>query len=281
MGERVPFAWIVPFSSFGRWQTKLEWRFWGFGIRVMRPVRRNEGDMVQRRPQGRSAGILVETLDAGLVLYDREVDEAHSLDAKAARVWSAADGKRTVVDIAEVCQLDEATAVAALDQLEASGLLMRQPGVSRRALVKRAAVAGAVAVAAAPLIETVLIPTAAAHASTMPTGGGNPLPPPVITPILDFSVTADSRYVINVESGPSAGATFVLGPSDSFTLTTDSGGRIKVTNNVTVATIANQGSLLYQVIDSDAGSTPASLSPGQSASFPTSPGAAVQVNSEG
>jgi hypothetical protein len=85
---------------------------------------------------------------------------------------------------------------------------------------------------------------------------------------------------VTVESGPQIGDHAVVAEHASGTFDTGFGGRIQVTNNVSAASLTNQGTVTYQVIDSDAGSTPATLSPGQTASFPTSPGAEVQISSE-
>lgn len=127
---------------------------------------------MQARPQRRSHGVVFERLDDGAVIYDGVTKQAHSLDRAATRVFAAADGTRSAGDIAAEAELDESCVHAVLDQLGARGLLIAAPGVSRRGMLKRAGMVGAAAVAAAPLIDTVIIPTAAAHASTMPTGSG-------------------------------------------------------------------------------------------------------------
>jgi Coenzyme PQQ synthesis protein D (PqqD) len=121
------------------------------------------------RPRGRSEGILVERLEDGLVIFDTETDQAHSLNATAAAVLTAADGTRTVPEIAEAAGLEETAALAALQQLGGRGLLDGPMPVSRRSMLRRTALVGAV-IAAVPVIETVVIPTAVAHAST-PTSG--------------------------------------------------------------------------------------------------------------
>jgi hypothetical protein len=121
---------------------------------------------MRARPLGRSEGILVEELGDGVVIYDSATHEAHSLDGAATRVWRAADGTRTLEEIAEIAGLDEFGTVAALEELTARGLMAeQQPAISRRKMLRRGALVGAV-VAAVPVIETVVIPTAAAHAST-------------------------------------------------------------------------------------------------------------------
>lgn len=134
------------------------------------------------RPLARRDGVVTESLDDGLVLYDSGSHRAHRLDPLAARVWQAADGRHSVDELAEATGLPQASVLASLDQPEAHDLLVTAPGVSRRAALRRGVMIAAAALAAAPLIETVLIPTAAAHASTLgsnpggsQTGSGNPV----------------------------------------------------------------------------------------------------------
>jgi Big-like domain-containing protein/coenzyme PQQ synthesis protein D (PqqD) len=128
---------------------------------------------MSERPLSRTEGIVAEELDDGLVIYDDTTKRAHALNASAARLWSLADGRRTVTELAEKAELDEPRTVAALAELAAAGLLVGPPGISRRTVLRRAAVVGAGAVAAAPIIDTVFIPAAAAHASTLQTGGND------------------------------------------------------------------------------------------------------------
>lgn len=112
--------------------------------------------------------MLVEELDGGLVVYDAATSQAHSLDPVAARVWRVCDGARTVSDIARAVGLDRATAEAVIVRLGEIGLLEpASGGISRRVMLYRSARVGVAAAAAAPVISTVLIPTAAAHASTI------------------------------------------------------------------------------------------------------------------
>ena len=75
-------------------------------------------------PRGRSEGILVERLEDGLVIFDTRTDQAHSLDGAAAAVWSAADGTRTVSEIAETTGVGEVGVLAALEMLGGRDLLV-------------------------------------------------------------------------------------------------------------------------------------------------------------
>jgi aminopeptidase-like protein len=78
---------------------------------------------VNTAPLARTAGLVVEPIDDGVVVYDEETGRAHALNAGAAAVWSAADGTRDIAAIAQRAGMDPAAAVAALDQLHANGLL--------------------------------------------------------------------------------------------------------------------------------------------------------------
>ena len=122
--------------------------------------------------QARTKGLIVEELGDGAVIYDATAGRAHALDRAALAVWRAADGARDLDAIAAAAEVTREHARLALDDLAQRGLLESAPGVSRRAAVKRAALLGAAAVGAAPVIETVLIPVAAAHASTTANGAG-------------------------------------------------------------------------------------------------------------
>lgn len=123
---------------------------------------------MEAQPPRRSDDIVFEQLDDGAVIYDSRTKQAHSLDPLATRVLTAADGEHTPAEIATEVGVDEASVNATLERLTASGLLLPQAtGVSRRDMLKRTAVVGAAATAAAAVIETVVIPTPEAHASLM------------------------------------------------------------------------------------------------------------------
>jgi len=126
------------------------------------------------QPQRRHDGIVFERLDDGAVIYDSHTKQAHSLDPVATRVLTAADGRHSPAQIAAEVGLDEASVHATLEALQARGLLQQARGVSRRDMIKRTAIVGAAVTAAAAVIETVVIPTPEAHASSVanPVGGG-------------------------------------------------------------------------------------------------------------
>lgn len=115
-----------------------------------------------RRPVARSAGLITEDVGDQLLVYDERSDRAHCLSAEAARVWRRCDGATPVTGLAAQVGLDPSVVERALDELDACELLEAPPGDTRRELgVKLIRGAGGVAVGA-PLIFSVLAPTAGA-----------------------------------------------------------------------------------------------------------------------
>jgi hypothetical protein len=113
------------------------------------------------RPRSREDELLVETLDDELLICDLRTDSAHVLNQTAARVWRACDGHRDVHALAQECGLDADTVRFSLDCLQKCDLLEATPGVSRRVLIRRGAIATAGAGAALPVISSLALPTAA------------------------------------------------------------------------------------------------------------------------
>jgi hypothetical protein len=139
--------------------------------------------IVVNHPVARDQGLLIETVADETVIYDLETKQAHCLKALAAAAFAYADGKNTTAEIAELASyrlghaVTETEVADAISQLGDCGLLDTSlvihngsHGISRRDAVKRiGAVAGAVA--AAPLITSIIAPTAAmAGNSVIPTG---------------------------------------------------------------------------------------------------------------
>lgn len=121
-------------------------------------------------PAARRDGLVMTELKGEVVVYDEDRHHIHQLNVTAAAVWRLCDGQRTVADVARAAALDEEAVRMALRQLDDADLLasplttaMRGPGQSRRAFMKKAAVAGAMAV---PAIVSVSAPHAAAASST-------------------------------------------------------------------------------------------------------------------
>jgi hypothetical protein len=116
------------------------------------------------RPRSRHDGILVEDLEAELVVCDTDNDSAHVLNETAAKVWLACDGERDLEALKAHCDLDEVTLELTLDCLRSCRLLdepATSARLSRRTVLGRAAVATAGLGAALPVIQSVVLPTPA------------------------------------------------------------------------------------------------------------------------
>ena len=122
-------------------------------------------------PAARSDGLVVEHLDGETLVYDLERDEAHHLNPTAAAVFELCDGRTTAADLAarateRLAQpVSPDTVSQALEQLAKRKLLDGTPsteaGVSRREVIRKAALVGAGTAAAAPLIKSIVAPTPA------------------------------------------------------------------------------------------------------------------------
>lgn len=114
------------------------------------------------------------------MIFDTATKEAHCLKGLAAWVFNHADGRRSAPELADAAATDLGEVVTAdvvadvIAQLEEYALLevplVLHDGLSRRELVRRSAFAGAATAFAAPLITSILAPTAAMAASGIPTG---------------------------------------------------------------------------------------------------------------
>jgi coenzyme PQQ synthesis protein D (PqqD) len=140
---------------------------------------------MQAFPTARSEGLVVESLGDELLVYDSERDRAHSLNAVAAAVWELCDGDRGACELAEAATarlgepISEDAVWRSLSQLDERRLVvgelprrMSGPEFSRRTALARAGLIGASAAFAAPLVKSIVVPTAAeAGASCVPPGG--------------------------------------------------------------------------------------------------------------
>lgn len=140
---------------------------------------------MQAFPAARSEGLIVESLGDERLVFDAERDRAHSLNAVAAAVWELCDGDRGVGELSEAATarlgepVSEDAVWRALSQLDERRLLagelprrMSGPEFSRRTALARAGLIGASAAFAAPLVKSIVVPTAAeAGASCVPPGG--------------------------------------------------------------------------------------------------------------
>jgi hypothetical protein len=129
---------------------------------------------MDHRPSARREGLIVESLGDELLVYDGERNRAHSLNGVAAAVWEACDGMNSARELAEAASaklgepVSEEAVWRALSQLDERRLLagelprrMSGPEYSRRQAVRRMSVIGASAAFAAPLVKSIVVPTAA------------------------------------------------------------------------------------------------------------------------
>jgi hypothetical protein len=130
----------------------------------------------EQTPLSKKDFLVVEETPNEALIYDSVKNKLHALSPEATTVWKNCDGKTSVSDIArklkpELSQeLSEDVTWLALEELERSGLLeasvsVPQESVSRRAMVKTAAMAFAVSLT---FVTTLIAPTPARAQS----GGG-------------------------------------------------------------------------------------------------------------
>jgi hypothetical protein len=128
-------------------------------------------------PQAREEGLLWRDLPDGLMVYDQERHEAHSLNQTAALVWRRCDGKTSVPELAAMLPqelnlpADEELIWLALQRLQKAHLLqhpLHRPAetaaISRREAIRKLGKVGAAA-ALVPLVTTIASPPASAQAS--------------------------------------------------------------------------------------------------------------------
>jgi hypothetical protein len=131
-------------------------------------------------PKARHDHIFSESLAGETIVYDKLNHRAHTLNQTAAAVWTAADGGKSIDELARMLELnlgvpaDRAVVLLALTQLEGAGLLEKnaemeqvETGTSRREMARRFALAG-VSAALVPFVASVLAPTPAMALSVTP-----------------------------------------------------------------------------------------------------------------
>lgn len=109
--------------------------------------------------------LIVEQLNDELVIFDRRSNKAHLLDARAARVFRAAEGGCAVDQLAE-SPSGKAEVQLAVAELQRIGLLASDGSQVPR----RRALAALGTAAALPMIVSILAPTPAAAASNVALG---------------------------------------------------------------------------------------------------------------
>lgn len=129
-------------------------------------------------PQRRTDDLLEREVAGELVVYDPTSHQAHCLSPVAARIWQLADGgtpRRRAIDALarETSSRDAAEALLdrTLDDLATAGLLADTPGTARDRLDQLDRRRFLVGAAAASLVTSILVPTAAmAQSGSLPNG---------------------------------------------------------------------------------------------------------------
>ncbi len=135
-----------------------------------------------QQPRARSEQLVIQELTGELLVYDLDRHKASCLNATAAGVWKKCDGERTVAQIASELSSEwkmpvtEEVVWLTIDKLGKAQLLKERieapvsvpaDAIPRREMMRRMKVASLVA---APLIASILAPTALASASNRPQG---------------------------------------------------------------------------------------------------------------
>ena len=131
-------------------------------------------------PNARIENLVIRELPDEVLVYDLKTNKAHCLNPSATLTWKHCDGKTSVADMASILtaelktQIDEDTVWLALKQLGKARLLdqpvvtpMGRPGLSRREVIRKLGLGAAIA---APLVMSIVAPTAASAATCHGTG---------------------------------------------------------------------------------------------------------------
>jgi hypothetical protein len=143
-------------------------------------------DLQDLRPRARADEVVVTEVEGEALVYDLLRHRAHRLNPVAALIWQHCDGQTTVRQLAalrsgaEHQPLGEAVVWLSLRQLAGAQLLdaatplpAAAPRYSRQQLIRAGMVGSALLL---PVVGTILVPNAAAHASAF--GGCGPDCPP-------------------------------------------------------------------------------------------------------
>ena len=174
---------------------------------MLKPVVRTDL-VVSPRPHGE-----------GVLVYDPTNDTGHVLEGVAAAVFSACDGTADIAAIeahvaATTGAADSAAIDSAIDQLSEAGLLDEPKGISRRVLIG-GLIAGAAAVAIAPVITSVARPrkaSAQVPPAVQPKSATTPAGIPVQIPLSSVGFAAAQTVYWNVDQ-PTHGTVTVTNTS--------------------------------------------------------------------
>lgn len=218
----------------------------------------------------RRADVVVRREGAEVLVLDLEAQTAHCLVGNAAALWEALARPSSVEALASSTGLTSAEVRVALGTLVELGLVSPASGLSRRVLVRGAALGGAVA--AAGVVSIPLPAAARANSSTFTLTKVS-----CVTGLLDVLLGSPLRFTVNLTGAGrlTPGATYtltfsydsaVLNPlgigiitytqTDSFQFTADANGKIAGGAGATfTTTAAYRGGMSTVTVTNNASST--------------------------
>jgi hypothetical protein len=132
----------------------------------------------QPLPLARSEGLIIESLEDEVLVFDLKSQKSHCLNRTAVMIWEHCDGQTNVAQMTRILNKDLNLSISeqaiwfGLKQLAGANLLQERLNppaniakVSRRELIRRV---GLTAAATLPLILTITAPTAKAQATCLP-----------------------------------------------------------------------------------------------------------------
>jgi hypothetical protein len=136
---------------------------------------------MEKMPQARRAGLIVQEVDSEILIYDQDTNKAHCLNQTAAKVWKYCDGETTLAEACNALSCDLETPVDeklvwyAIDQFSKDNLLEKSiepqafiiAGMNRRQLVRTLGLAAVIAV---PLVTSIVAPTPVQAATCIVSG---------------------------------------------------------------------------------------------------------------
>lgn len=121
-------------------------------------------------PAARIDDLVVTQTAEEVLVYDKLRHEIHHLNRTSAAIWRLCDGQRRIAELVRDAAVDVEIVQIAVTKLAEANLLdgpvtteFRVSSPSRRAFLRKSAVAGAIAV---PAIVSITAPAAATHNST-------------------------------------------------------------------------------------------------------------------
>lgn len=163
------------------------------------------------KPIRRTGDLVVQKLDAEVLVYDLKLDKAFCLNETSAKVWSLCDGTRDAARIAaELSDVRRSGSEVELVRLALSQLadqdLLDVPitefedTVSRRDLI---AIAGKTAAIALPMVSTLIVPSAIMAQSAATCSGNSGVTCSCIGKVRNFSIPcASSNCTQNCQCQP-------------------------------------------------------------------------------